>query len=135
MKKIKKTYYYFFYKLYKFWDYFSYPKFATDWKAGFSISVIEIWFCITIYSYLSIFLDRKVSLSITEPSGFIPYILILTFNIYMFNSPIKWKSYFEEFEKFSKRKNRIGGIVVWGIIILLIVNFVFSVNLMKNIIG
>jgi len=135
MEKIKKAYYYLFYKLYKFWDHVSVPKFWSDWKASFTIDVLEIWFYISIYSYVSIFLDRKISLSITEPSGFIPYIIIFGFNIYFFNSPSKWKPYFEEFEKWPKRRNLIGGIIVWSLIALIIINFIFSVNLMKSIFG
>lgn len=115
----------------------SYPfgDFFSNFRAGLVIIALEIWLCISIYGYLSIFLGRKISLSITEPSGFIPYAIIVSSNIYFFSSPNKWKSYFEEFEKLPKRKNLIGGIIVWSIIVLIVINFIFSVNLMKSIIG
>ncbi|MCS4300660.1 hypothetical protein [Chryseobacterium sp. BIGb0232] len=134
---MKKAYYYFFYKLYKIMLQISYPfgDFFSNFRAGLVIIALEIWLCISIYGYLSIFLGRKISLSITEPSGFIPYAIIVSSNIYFFSSPNKWKSYFEEFEKLPKRKNLIGGIIVWSIIVLIIFNFIFSVNLMKSMIG
>ncbi|KPE48970.1 hypothetical protein [Chryseobacterium indologenes] len=129
--KIKEAYYYLFYKLYKWYESGPFVWYS-DWKAGISIIALEIWTCVSIYSYLSIFLNRKISLSITEPSGFIPYIIILSTNLYFFSSSHKWKLYFEEFEKWPKRKNLISGIIVWSIIALIIFNFIFSINLMKS---
>lgn len=115
----------------------SYPfgDFFSSFRASLVIIALEIWFSISIYSYLSIFLSEKINLSITEPSGFIPYAIIVGLNIYFFNSSNKWKPYFEEFEKWPKRKNLKGEIIVWSIIVLIIINFIFSVSLMKNLIG
>ena len=117
------------------WTSYPFGNFLIGFRASLAIIALGIWFYISIYSYLSIFLDRKISLSITEPLGFIPCIVILSSSIYFFNSPNKWKPYFEEFDKWPKSKNLVGGIIVWSIITLIIVNFIFSVNLMKNLIG
>lgn len=130
MNKIKQAYYYFFYKIYKvmLWTSAPFGNFFSDFRASLVIIALEIWFCITIYSYLSIFIGEKISVSITEPSGFIPYVVIVGLNIYFFNSSYKWKPYFEEFENWSKRKNLIGSIIVWSIILFIIINFFASIH-------
>lgn len=130
---MKKAYYYLFYKLYKWYEREPFVWYS-DWKAAISIIALEIWCYVSICSYLSIILGKKINLAIAEPTGFIPYLLIVASNIYFF-TPSKWEPYFNEFQEWPKSKNLTGGIIVWSTIILVILNFIFSVNLMKNLIG
>ena len=125
---IKKLYYYLFYKLYKFWDYISYPKFATAWKAGLSIIVLEIWIyfsCINFYSFL---INKEIHLSFFNPLVIFPFIFILVVDYIAFiHYEYVWKKYNEEFDNMSKIENLVGGIIVWTIIISIIIIHFFII--------
>lgn len=74
MEKIKRAYYYFFYKLYKFWDYVSYPKFWSHWKAGISIVVLELWGVFMIINYYYI-INNGSSKNITKSIIVVPSLI------------------------------------------------------------
>ena len=131
-----KFYYYVFYKLYKFWEYVSIPKFWSDFKATVSMGVLEIWILSSILFYYSYITDTKLKLDENKPLIIIFGILIFGLNYFSFIHTNKWKEYNAEFDKLPRRKNIIGGIIVWIIIILIIVNVFSSGFLMqKNVLG
>ncbi|KAA5536817.1 hypothetical protein F0919_03865 [Taibaiella lutea] len=129
---MKKAYYYLYYKICKAFSKDDHPLFSVGFRADVVVMALKIWTAISLYSYLSILLGYRIKLSITEPLGLIPIALALGSTLYFFTFSNKWKPYFEEFEKLPKRKNLIGGIIVWGVAILSFINFIISVNLMKN---
>ena len=132
MEKIKRRYYYFYYTIYKAWGKDPHLLFSTRFRADLVIGAVKIWTVISLFSYLSIFLGYRIKLSITEPLGLIPLLLVLGSTLYFFTFSNKWKSYFKEFDKLPKRKNQIGRIIVWGIVIFSFINLIFSVSLMKR---
>jgi len=96
---------------------------------------LKIWIVGSLYAYISILVGRKISIKITEPLSVIPFVLAIVSTIYFFSYSKKWKPYFEKFDKWPKRKNTIGGIIVWAVAILVFLNFIFAVNLMKKHLG
>ena len=126
MNLIKKTYYYFFYKLYKFWGWISYPKFWSYWKAGVSIVVLELWGMLMIINYYYIF-NNGSSKDVTKSMIIIPSLIIIILNYIAFDHYYNiWKNYKEEFDQLPNRKNIIGGIIVWVIILFIVINFFIS---------
>lgn len=123
-----RAYYYIFYKLYKFWDYVSIPKFATEWKAGFSIIVLQIWIYFSCLNYYFSSNNLKTHVNFFDPFIVVPFILILLIDYiaFVYNNHI-WKNYKIEFDQFSKKKNFIGGIIVWGIILSIIIFHFFII--------
>lgn len=131
-----RVYYYLFYKLYKFWDKISIPRFWTDFKAGVSIIALEIWILFSIFNSYSIIKNEKIDIEFTNPIIILPLIFIFILNYLCFVHSDKWKEYNEEFDKLPRKKNIIGGIIVWTIIILITVGFWTSAYLVqKNVLG
>ncbi|WP_131535589.1 hypothetical protein [Pedobacter nototheniae] len=132
--KIKEAYYYFYYTIYKAWSKNYNPLLTNRFKADICITVLQIWMIIALYAYMSIFLGVRIELSIGQPLGFIPFLLAFCTTLYFFTFSNKWKSSFEEFEKWPKKKKRIGSLIVWCVVIFILFNLVFSVKLMNEII-
>ncbi|MFP3599470.1 hypothetical protein [Chryseobacterium sp. SIMBA_029] len=129
MKKIKKIYYYFFYKIYKSIIYTSESlggEFLTDFKTIVALGALEIWLLLSIGNYYSSITGENRELSIQDPIVFFPLILIFILNYFSFINTDVWKKYNEEFDKLPEAKNKRGGIIIWSIIILIIVNLIFS---------
>ena len=56
-------------------------------------------------------------------------------NWFLFENKDKWKSIVEKFDKLAIRENRVGGIIVWSIIILIIIFYwFFSLPLLSKVI-
>ncbi len=130
---IKRAYFYFFYKLYKFWECVSVPKFWSEWKALLSVMVIELWLLASLGIYYTVITKKGMVLSLTKPIIFIPLAAILVINYLTFLPNNIWEQYVQEFDKISKKKNNIWGFVVWVVILAIIANFIFYFYLMSRI--
>ncbi len=132
---IKKGYYYLFYKLYKFWE-TAPAKFWSDFKAGVSIIALELWLLFLIFNIRSLIMNQKLEFEISHPVIIVPFLIIIIGNYILFVHTDKWKEYNAKFEQLPKKKNMIGGIIVWIIIILIIVSYWGSAYLVqKNVLG
>ena len=133
---IKKGYYYLYYTFYKAWSKNYNPVLSNNFKADICIIALKIWFLGVIDTYLSVILklDSK-SISITSPKVIIALILVIGSTLFFLTFSDKWKPYFEEFEKWSKRKRLIGSIIAWAIVVFIFINVIFSVELMKKLNG
>jgi hypothetical protein len=67
------------------------------------------------------------------PIVFIPLVLVLLINYVAFIHTDVWKDYVIEFDKMPKKKNRIGSWIVFGIVLFIISNLIFSFYLMSRI--
>jgi len=126
-----KAYYYFFYRIYLFWE--NGPmRFWSHFKTGLTIIFLEIWLVLSLFIYYNVFIDRYFRLDKTL--FLIISTIIIAVNVYFFNSSTdKWIFYKESFDKISARKNLIGGIIVWSIIILIIINLIFAFYIMGKV--
>jgi len=126
-----KAYYYLFYKLYKFWENGHFT-FWSEWKASISIIVLQIWFILSLFVYYKIFINRYIHLAGDNIEIYLVAIPIWGINYFIFHHHSKWRSIVVEFDKLPQEKNKIGGIIVWSIIILVVVNVIFSFYLMSQ---
>ena len=125
MEKIKRAYYYLFYKLYKWYE--KAPVvWWSDWKAVVSIVALEIWFLLSIGTYFSVFTKKTIELTVTHPIVFIPTVSIILVNYLIFIHTDKWKDIVKEFDQLPKRTNKIGGWIVFGVILLIVANLIFA---------
>jgi hypothetical protein len=132
MVSIRKAYYYLFYKLYKFSE-ASPSRWLSDWKAELSIDVL-IFFCLfSFFIYYKIFCNRYIHLSESNWDVWVPAIVIGLFNYFIFHHHNQWKRIVKEFDRLPKRKNIIGGWIVFGVVLLIIANLVYAFYLMSQI--
>lgn len=125
---IKKLYYYFFYKICKSIIYSSAPfgNFLINFKAGFVLIVLQIWSFLSIINYYTFLTGNPVELSISMPIMYVPLIVIIGFNYYTLDYLDSWKKYNQEFDQLPKNKNRIGSWIAALIVLIIIMNFIFS---------
>jgi hypothetical protein len=127
-----EAYYYFYYIIYKAWGRNNNPFFSNSFSTDISFTVLKIWIVMIFYAYLGVILHFRVVLSITKPEGFIPVILAFASTSYFFTFSTKWKPYFENFEKWPRKKKIIGSLIVWSIIAFIVINLFISVDMMKK---
>jgi len=112
-----------FYKLYKW---VGEDNWWGDWKAVLSIDILWIFIGISIVVYYTIFFDRYLQIG----SGnflLVGYMLLIAIpNYFIFHHHDQWKDIVKEFDKLPKRKNKMGGWVVFGVVMLIIANMVFA---------
>ncbi len=67
-----------------------------------------------------------MELSIFMPVIYVPLIIIIAFNYYSLDYLDIWKEYNKEFDNLPRKKNVLGSWVVFGIVLIIIGNFIFS---------
>ncbi|MFP3833572.1 hypothetical protein [Chryseobacterium sp. SIMBA_028] len=130
MNKIKRAYYYFFYKMYKamIWTSFPFRNFLNGFRAGLVMIVLEFWIAFSIQNYYYI-INNINPKSISDLSLYIVGVIIIIFNyVTLDHNNNVWKKYNLEFDNLPKRKNLIGGIIVWSIVLFIIINFFASIH-------
>ena len=134
-----RAYYYFFYKLYKFYD--AGPSvWLSDWKAGVSISVLEVIFLNTLIWYLNIILKVEIydvgSVNLTllglPPIELLIITTILAFNFFAFLFNSDWKKYAAEFDRLSPKQNKINSRIVGAIILFVFGNLIIAYLLLNK---
>lgn len=132
MASIKRAYDYFFYKLYKSFE-AAPSKWLSDWKASFFLIVIEIWIGLSILNYFSV-LFPQINLTdnfLTIVSILIVIILAIV-KYFSFEHQDRWKSVVKGFDELPSYRNKAGTYVVWGIILLILTNLIFSFYLLSK---
>lgn len=129
MRILKKMYNYFFYKIYKSIEYtseLSGGKFLSAFKASLVMITLEIWILLSLGIYYTIITKTKIELSISMPIIYIPLIIIVSIDYFIFHHKNQWKNIILKFDKLSKKRNVIGGWIVCGVVVLIITNLIFS---------
>lgn len=129
---MKRAYYYLFYKFYKMSE-AAPSRWLSDWKAGIVIIALETWLLLSLIIYYNVFIDRYFNLTATSPVIILSSIAILLGNYFAFVHTDEWKAYVKEFDALPKKKNQIGSLIVFAIVVLVIANLVFSFYLMSQI--
>lgn len=135
---LKKAYQYLFYKLYKFYDTDSSMWWSsnwwTDWKASFSLLVLEVWLLISFVVYYEVITKRELlPENILDKVAIAVVIILAIVKYFAFEHRDRWKDYVTEFNQWSKKKNRIGTLVVWLIVLFILGNLIFAFYLMSQI--
>lgn len=133
MVTMKRAYYYLYYTLYKAWRKDYNPLLSADFRADVSLMAIKTWTILSLFAYSSLLMNTKIE--ITVMMGIVIGTLVIGSTLYFFTFSDKWKLYFEEFEKMSKRKNLTGRLLTWGVVIFTFINLIISINLMKDSLG
>lgn len=132
MISIKRAYDYFFYKLYKFFE-AAPSRWWSDWKASFSMLVLEIWVLVSLIVYYAAFTKKDLLPDKVLDIVAIIFVLLLTIVKYFsFEYQDRWKFVIKTFDELPKHKNKIGTYVVWGIVLLILVNLIFSFYLLSK---
>lgn len=129
MEKIKQGYYYLFYKLYKSIEYTSEElggKFMIAFKASIAMIVLEIWFSVTLLIYYNIFINPGADIIGTEIQWILMVLLLVLIDYILLHSKNQWKDIVFEFDKMPNKKNKMGSWIVFGVILLVTINFIFS---------
>lgn len=129
MRIFKKMYHYFFYKIYKSIEYtseLSGGKFLSAFKASLVMITLEIWILLSLGIYYTIITKIKIELSISMPIIYIPLIIIISIDYFIFHNKNQWKNIILKFDKLTKKRNIIGGWIVCGVVVLIITNLIFS---------
>lgn len=122
-------YHYFFYKIYKSIEYtseLSGGKFLSAFKASLVMITLEIWILLSLGIYYTIIAKIKIELSISMPIIYIPLIIIISIDYFIFHNKNQWKNIILKFDKLTKKRNIIGGWIVCGVVVLIITNLIFS---------
>jgi hypothetical protein len=130
---IGKIYSYFFYKIYKFWEAASVPKFWSDWKAGLSLDILEMFLALSGICFYSVVTKNKIDSTDDALIALIFIVLIVVPNYLLFNHQQQWKEMVQEFDRWPPRKNMIGTVIVWGVVFAIIGNLIFAFYLMSQI--
>jgi len=134
MQKIKRFYYYFFYKIYISIEYssrLSGGSFFSVFKTSIVMIALEFWFTITFLNYYNMFIDKSIHFSKIIYIGIAVFFSILSYITIDYNDT--WKKYNIEFNNLSKRRDKIGTIIVFGLVLFIVINFIFSIYLMSQI--
>ncbi len=133
MVSIKKAYDYLFYKIYKHFE--SGPSiWLSDWKASFSILVLEIWLCLSVLNYCSIIFKKALlSDTILTICSVSLVFLLAVIKYFTFEHQDRWKKVVKDFDDLPKNKNRIGSYVTLAVILIIIVNLIFSFFLLSKV--
>lgn len=123
--KMKKAYYYLFYRFYKFGESTD-SIFPSDLTATASITIFEMFFLASLFCYYKTFINQYFALSIWSYKVLIPVAGVVLLNYFMFLSNQNWKTYFNDFNKYSKHKQLVGIWIILGIILLDIANLFLS---------
>jgi hypothetical protein len=94
---------------------------------------LEIWILLSLVNYYTVYSKVFVELSILMPMVYIPLIIVIGFNYLTLDYNNNWKKFNVEFENYSIKKNRIGSCIVFGIILIIICNLIFSFYLMSQV--
>jgi len=129
---IKKAYYYCFYRFHKL-AMTGAIKSLSSFYAGVGILVLEIWFLLSLHIYYTIFFNRNADLELKSTKVIVTLIILVLANYFSFSYKNIWKIYVDQFERWPKRKNLIGGIIVWSTVVLMIANLIFCFYLMSRI--
>ncbi|PTX15237.1 hypothetical protein C8N40_108129 [Pontibacter mucosus] len=133
---IREAFFYLYYRLYRYYtsDLFWVANRGAHWRASFSIKVLQIWLLLSLIVYYKVYTKYDlIPNQLLAPALCIVVFLLTGLNYYILEHKRPWKKYFREFDKWPKHKNRIGAVLVFLLVLLILGNMIFSFYLMSNI--
>ena len=108
-------------------------RWMSDWKAGIVIIVLELFLIASLFIYYKIFFNRYIHLGESNWDVIICVLVVIIPNYLAFIHTDVWKDYVKEFDALPKEKNKKGNWIVFGIVLFVITNLIFSFFLMSRI--
>jgi len=102
----------------------------SDWKAGITLIVLEMWLVASFFAYYKVYLNP--SLKITSGLMIICGSVWAIINGLLFVRTDIWKEYVKEFDALPHKTNRLGTLIVLGVIFLIAANTIFSFYLLYH---
>ena len=106
-------------------------EFLTVNKASLVMLTLETWILLSLGAYYVVYTKKFVELSITMPIAYVPAVIIFIFNYIALHYKDRWKQFNTEFDNYSNRISRIGSWIVFGVVVLIISNLIYSFYLMS----
>lgn len=108
-------------------------RWLSNWKAGLCIIALELFLIASLFIYYKVFFNKYVHLGESNWDVIISVLVVVIPNYFAFVHTDIWKDYVKEFDQLPKRRNRIGSWIVFGIVLFVIANLIFSFYLMSKI--
>ena len=106
------AYDYVFYRLYRLAENSPSKLWPSEFKAYVTLSVIEVWFLLSIYLYLTHDNDHWNSHGTVAVVAIVCVIFIGNYLIYEWKN--RWKRLVKKFESWPNQRNRLGDLLVWS---------------------
>jgi len=132
MRLICKYYKYLFYRLYLSLEKYGSPPFWSEWKAASLLVLMSYSIVYSLILYYTIFVNRYSNLGSNLYLIFSILIIFSILNYLIFLYKNKWTEIVENFNSFSKNKNRIGTIFFILFCVGCIANIVFAFYLVSQ---
>lgn len=127
---LKKSYYYFYYKLYKSTNPSS--LLPRQFRAILYLDVLFIFAGLSLVYLYGTFFNPNFNLG-NGKWLIVLYIAIICIpNYLIFEHNDQWKEIVDTFDKLPKKTNQIGGFITWSIVVIIILNLIFSIYLMAR---
>lgn len=129
---VRKLYSYIFYKLYKFSE-AAPSKWWSDWKATIALLTLELWLVISAFVYYAIVAQKGLpgdDTIVLAGSAVIGILVLIKYLIFYRHD--RWRTYVSEFDKWSKKQNKTGTILVCLLVFFIIGNLIFSFYLLSQ---
>lgn len=110
------------------WTSSPFENFFSKFRASLALIALELWIIFTIRNYYHIVSNINPKLSSNLLLYVIAILIIASNYITLDYYDYIWKKYKDEFDQLPEKKNIIGGIIVWGIILFITVNFLASIH-------
>lgn len=129
---MRKIYPYIFYKLYKFSE-AAPSKWWSDWKATVALLALELWFIMSVFIYYDLITNKGLPAdNIVAIVGGLTIGVLVLIKYLVFYRYDRWRTYVAEFDKWPKRKNKIGTVLVCMLVFVIISNLIFSFYLLSQ---
>lgn len=120
-----KAYNYFFYKLYTFFESSTYSRWWSEWKAYVVMLALSLWLYNSIETTVRYIYQIPVSTdySVIDLQTALFLISVGVFNWFLFEYNDRWKEVVKYYGQ--KRNDKVGGIIVWTIVLGIIIYYWF----------
>lgn len=122
---IRKMYEYTYYKFYKLVCIDNSQR--AYWKTSSLLFLFFVIFLIILNLYSEIFMEKSIFSATYE------YLILMgifyVVDHYTFHSKNQWKEIVKRYDAWPRKKNLIGGLIVWGIVLIVIAIFILALVL------
>jgi len=123
--------YYLFYKFYRLFERFKTTRWLTDYKAILVLTYLEVIVFCSFYNNYHYYKGTLASYDYFSFGIGIPMLLIILAKWFFFVKDDSWRNYIKVFDNYRNEENEKGGYIVLGLVVAIMVNFSFSLYLIR----